>query len=153
MPASGASELSENDIQRAVFKHLDTRAAHYVFAFHPKNGSRDMRGRHAGMYTGLGVRPGIPDVIIFQGVPHKGAWPGDAWQCNVFGLELKRASRRPPPGSKRKLTDHERQQAECHDEMRKCGAFCYTAYGLDDALQWLEAQDLLAGKAHAAKIA
>lgn len=139
-----------------MFKHLNTRPAPGVFAFHPKNGNRDMRNRGAGMYTGLGVVPGIPDVIIFQRrTVFEFGKTGDqaTFACDVFGLELKRASRRLKPGSKRKPTPHEEQQAECQDEMRACGARCYTAYGLDDALEWLEAQGLLKGFAIAARIA
>ena len=130
-------EPTENEIQRAVFKHLELRGASGVFAFHPKNGNRDMRGRGAGVYTGLGVRPGIPDVIIFRGYSVTTA--GEL-SVKLYALELKRLSRK-----NKKPTDTELQQAACRAEMERCGAMTGVAYGLDEALEWLEAHGLLRG--------
>jgi hypothetical protein len=133
-------ELTENEILRAVFAHLDKRAAPGVFAFHPKNESSDMRGRRAGIYTGLGVRPGIPDVIISKKMLGGGVL--------VFALELKRESR-----CGKKLTIHEKKQLQCREIMREFGWITGVAYGLDGALAWLESMALLRGNSAAAKIA
>jgi len=132
---SVAFEPTENEIQRAVFKHLDLRGAPGVFAFHPKNGNRDMRGRGAGVYTGLGVRPGIPDVIIWS-------------EPNLYGLELKLLSRK-----NKKPTETELQQATCRAQMERCGAITTVTYGLDEALCWLEVHGLLKGVSNTTNVA
>jgi hypothetical protein len=123
-------ELTENEILRAVFAHLDKRACSGVFAFHPKNESNDMSGRGAGIYTALGVRPGIPDVIISKKLL------GGA--ILVFALELKREFRRG-----KKLTTHEKKQLQCREIMGEFGWITGVAYGLDEALAWLENNLLL----------
>jgi hypothetical protein len=134
-----AFELTENEILRGVFAHLDKRARSGVFAFHPKNESSDMRGRRAGIYKALGVRSGIPDVIISKRLP------GGA--VLVFALELKRESRRG-----KRLTNHEKKQLQCREIMTECGWITGVAHGLDEALAWLENNFLLRGEFAAAKI-
>jgi hypothetical protein len=118
-----ALPLPENAIQRAVIKHLRTRGAPNTFAFHPRNGGHDQRGRRAGINSGLGVVSGVPDIIILT--------PG---QC--YALELKT--------EKGKLSP---QQTETMVRMGHCGAITGVAYGLDDALRWLEKNGLLKGAA------
>lgn len=127
--------MTENEIQRAVFSHLRKRPSPGVFAFHPKNGSRDMRGRGAGIYTGLGVEPGIPDVIIFKGY-------SQAIAPTVYAMELKTEERR-----NRKPTRHELDQETCRTRMSGCGVITTVCYGLDEALNWLEGCGLLKGAA------
>ena len=114
--------LTENQIQRAVFGHFSTRGAPNCFAFHPKNGGIHQRGRRAGINTGQGVKPGVPDIVILT--------PGQA-----YALELKT--------EQGKLTD---QQKETMVEMGHCGTITGVAYGLDEALEWLESHGLLKGK-------
>jgi len=60
-PRETACALSENAIQHAVFDNIRVGGATGVFAFHPRNGSRDQRSL-AGINNGLGVVSGVPDV-------------------------------------------------------------------------------------------
>jgi len=127
-------ELSENEIQRVVFEHLRTRGAPGIFAFHPKNASADMAGRKAGIHVGLGVEPGIPDVIVIRRrMP----------DCDVYALELKRESLR----GKKKLPSHEDNQQRTRNRMAACGVTVGLAFGLDEAIAWLEKCGLLIGRA------
>ncbi len=132
LPTGGLSELSENEIQKAVFLHLRIRGAKGAFWFHPKNASADMAGRKAGIHFALGVEPGIPDVIVF-----KRRLP----DCDVYALELKQESRR-----SKKLTKHELKQFACRNVLARCGVTVGIAYGLDDAIAWLERYGLLVGR-------
>jgi len=126
------AELSENEIQRAIFKHLRERGARGVFAFHPKNASADMAGRKRGIHVGLGVEPGVPDVIVLKS--------GATRHTRVFALELKRLSR-----LGKKPTQHELNQDMTRARMINCNVTVGVAYGLDDALRWLEEHGLLRG--------
>jgi VRR-NUC domain len=115
-----ARHLTEEAIQRAVFQHLRHRGALGVFAFHPRNGGRDQR-HLAGINAGLGVVTGTPDIIIVQ-------------DGRVFALELKTEHGRLSP-----------DQLKVHDEMRAAGCEVAVAYGLDQAVEWLEARGILRG--------
>jgi hypothetical protein len=126
-------ELSENEIQRAVFSHLRTRGVPGIFAFHPKNASSDMRGRRRGIYTGLGIEPGIPDVFVIKGY--------DRAMPMLYALELKRLNIRT-----KKPTEHDEKQKECRSRLRALGVIEGVAYGLDEALSWLEERGILRGK-------
>lgn len=132
-------ELTENQIQAAVFKHLRTRGAPGIFAFHPKNGNSDMAGRKSGIHVALGVEPGVPDVIVIHGPPDKPLIP--MFPLRVFALELKTLSR-----FGKQPTGHEIKQAGCRVRMRQCGVTTGVAYGLDEALDWLERHGLLIGR-------
>lgn len=120
-PRARAPALSESAIQRAVFEHLRARAWPRVFAFHPKNASSDMRGRRRGVYAGLGVVPGVPDVIIV----HAG---------RTFALELK--------ADRGKLTA---VQSEAMAMMTHAGVTCAVVWGLDAALEQLERWGVIRG--------
>ena len=133
-----APELTEDQIQRSVFANFKARSAPNVFAFHPKNGGVHQIGRRAGINEGLGVVPGIPDVIAIKRQDLIYSYPTVSI---VYALELKRESRR-----KRKSTEHELRQCETRLYMERCGVICGVAYGLDDALIWLECHGLLEGK-------
>jgi hypothetical protein len=113
-----ATALSEEELQRSVFAHLRARGAPGAFAFHPRNGSRDQRSL-AGINAGLGVVSGVPDVIIIKG----GA---------VYGLELKT--------ERGKLSG---DQTRVLHQLRAAGCDTGCAYGLDEALRWLEERGLL----------
>jgi hypothetical protein len=110
----------EDAIQRAVFEHLTVRGASDVFAFHPANGG--WRSRiEAAILKGLGVRPGVPDVIAIKA--------GQA-----YAIELK------APGGR--MTEAQR---EAHAALRAAGAAVVVAYGLDDAIDHLERWKLVSG--------
>ena len=115
--------MTENEIQRAVFSHLKTRAAPGVFAFHPKNGGIHQRGRASGINTGLGVIPGVPDVILIR-------------HGRVSALELKTV--------KGGRSD---EQINTQARMEAAGCEVDTAYGLDAAIAWLEQRGFLRGRA------
>lgn len=112
----------EDAIQRAVFQHLKARAAPGVFAFHVPNGGR-RKPVEASIFKGLGVTPGVPDVILIRA-------------GHAHALELKSAQGKLSPS-----------QVECHEKMRAAGVDPHVAYGLDDALAWLEKSGFLKGRA------
>lgn len=112
----------EQQIQKAVLEHLRVRGAPNLFAFHCPNGG----GRSAiegAILKGMGVRAGVPDLLIV----HDG---------RLFGLELKTDAGRISTA-----------QVETLQRMQAAGAIVAVAHGLDHALDWLEANGLLRGKA------
>ena len=99
----------EDIIQRAVFEHLRVRCAPGIFAFHPANGG--WRSHiEAAILKGLGVRPGMPDVIAVK-------------DGRTYALEIK------PPGGR--LTA---AQNAAHAGLRRAGAEVAVAYGIDTAI-------------------
>src|SRR5262249_51925182 len=121
MSARRASARPEQQIQRAVFNHLKTRAAPGVFAFHVPNGGwrRPIEGA---IFKGLGVVAGVPDVVAIR-------------EGRTYALAFKA-----PEG---KITA---VQSFSMGLMAKAGATVGVAYGLDDALRWLETHGLLSGR-------
>ena len=113
--------MTEAQLQRAVFEHIKQRGAPdaYVFAV-PNGGYR--RPTEAAIMKGLGVKPGVPDIIAI----HDG---------KVFGLELKTEAGRP--------TD---SQLAAIEAIRRAGGFAAISYGLDRALACLEAWGILRGR-------
>lgn len=110
----------EQQIQRAVFAHLRTRAAPGVFAFHVPNGGY-RKPREAAIMKGLGVVAGVPDVIaIYRG--------------RVYAIELKVEGGRPTA-----------KQCKAVERIRDAGGFACIADGLDRALKVLETWGLLRG--------
>jgi len=118
---AGRRAQPEAQIQRCVFQHLEVRGTRDVFAFHVPNGGWRSPAE-AAILKGLGVRAGVPDVIVIKA--------GQA-----YALELK------APGGR--LTS---VQADTHAALRAAGATVAVAYGLDEALAWLEAWAVLCGK-------
>src|SRR5215471_11296276 len=112
----------EQAIQRAVFEHLRARGAPGVFAFHPANGGY-RKPVEAAILKGLGVKPGVPDVIAIR-------------NGRCFALELKAEGER--------ATD---KQLETIAALREAGAFTAIAEGLDRALAVLKAWGLLRERA------
>jgi hypothetical protein len=111
----------EDVIQRAVFEHLRVRSAPGIFAFHPANGG--WRSHiEAAILKGLGVRPGVPDVIAVR-------------DGRTYALEIK---------SRGRLTA---AQSAAHAALRAAGATVVTSYSLDDAVAQLERWGLLRGQA------
>lgn len=115
--------MNENAIQRTVFDHIRARGAPGLVAFHPKNGGVHQRGRRAGINTGLGVVPGVSDVILLCG-------------GRFYALELKVEGKEP--------TD---KQSEFLRAVETAGGAGAWAAGLDSALRQLETWGLLRGKA------
>lgn len=97
-----------------------------------------MRGRGAGIYTGLGVEPGIPDIFIIKGYSQV----IQVMAPTVYAIELKIADRRG-----KKPTKHENDQEECRKRLQGCGVITTVCYGLDEAIQWLETMGILKGRA------
>lgn len=123
--------MTENEIQRNVFKHFRQRAAPGVFALHPKNGGIHQRGRRAGINTGLGVIPGVPDIIAFKPLFDDGATC-----CAAYALELKTETGKVGPA-----------QEDILQRLKIAGVTVGVARGLDEALRWLEQHELLRGTA------
>jgi len=94
------------------------RGAPGVFAFHPANGGY-RKPVEAAIMKGLGVVAGVPDIIAI-------------YRSRVFALEIKTEIGR--------VTDVQRA---VHDRMRRAGAIVGVAFGLNEALRWLEQQQLL----------
>ena len=115
--------MTEADIQRGVIQHLRVRAAPGVFFFHCPNGGWRSRVE-ASILSGMGVRPGVPDLILIRG-------------SRIYGLELKTLTGR--------LSAKQKQVIE---EMRRCGVDVGVAHGLDAALAWMERRGILRGKAN-----
>ena len=110
----------EAAVQRAIFAHIRLRLAPGAFAFHcPNGGAR--RPIEVAILKGLGVTPGIPDIIAVKG-------------GRMFALELKAGTGR--------LSDAQRA---AHDALRAAGAEVATADSLDAALRQLEEWQLLRG--------
>ena len=69
------STMSEDTIHRAVVGHLKVRARKGCIYWHTPNGGA--RGKtEAARFVGLGVKAGIPDLVIIMG-------------GEIYGLELK----------------------------------------------------------------
>ena len=112
----------EDSIQRAVCRHLWTRASPGLVWWHTPNGGKRNRFE-AAIFKGLGVRAGVSDLIAV----HEG---------KAFALELKAEGGR--------LTEAQRQFI---DDSRDAGGYAVVAEGLDQALRTLEAWKLLRGVA------
>jgi hypothetical protein len=110
----------EAAIQRAVFEHLRLRGASDVFTFHPASGGWRSR-TEAAILKGLGVRPGVPDVIAVKA-------------GRTYALELKAPAGRLTPA-----------QRDAHAALRAAGAAVAVAYCLDAAIEQLESWGLLRG--------
>lgn len=110
----------EAQIQRTVFQHLRQRGAPGIYAFHVPNGGY-RKPVEAAIMKGLGVRPGVPDVMVI----HMGC---------IYALELKAEDGKPTES-----------QLEAVESIRNAGGFAAIAYGLDRALRCLEAWGILRG--------
>jgi hypothetical protein len=103
----------EDNIQRVLFAHLNRRAARGVVYWHTPNGGKRQISE-AAKFKRLGVRPGMPDVMLLRG-------------GELFALELKTDTGR--------LSDDQRATLQ---SLTAAGATVATAYGLDHALKLLE---------------
>jgi VRR-NUC domain len=111
----------EQATQRTVLQHLYIRSTPNVFWFHVGNGGW-RSPIEAAIFKSLGVRPGVPDLILVR-------------NGKTYGLELKTATGR--------LTA---AQLDCHEQLRAAGAEVGVAHSLDAALEWLERHELLRGR-------
>ena len=103
----------EAALQRSVIQHLTWRARPGVWWTH-------LRSKiEAAILRGLGTARGTPDLLIVA-------------DGKAHFLELKSAGGR--------TTDAQRQ---CHEALRAAGAEVAVAHGMDEALAWLEAWNLL----------
>jgi len=111
----------EQALQKAVLEHLAVRAVPGTYWFHVGNGGY-RTPLEAKVFKSLGVRPGVPDLIIIN----KG---------QTYGLELKSHGQSLTP-----------VQRTAHVLMRQAGAEVETAVGIDAAIQQLEQWGLLRGQ-------
>ena len=114
--------MSEQAIHRAVCQHLRQRGAAGLVWWHTPNGGRRRR-TEAAIFSGLGVRPGVADLILLHG-------------GRAFALELKTDDGRPTAA-----------QMQFMSEFRAAGGEASVANGLDQALRTLETWGLLRGQA------
>ena len=112
----------EQEIHRAVVQHLRQRGVPGLVFTHPPNGGYRRR-TEAAIFSGLGVRPGVADLLLW----HDG---------KSFALELK------APGSRAT-----KAQLAFLSDMERAGASTCLAEGLDPALRVLERWQLLRGRA------
>lgn len=118
---------AEQQLQRAVVAHLEWRARRNVWWTHvPLGGLRSKV--EAAVLRGLGTTRGTPDLLIVA-------------EGRAFFLELKAPRGRVSPA-----------QHECHAQLRAAGAEVAVAFNIDEALEQLEAWNLLRPNInHAAK--
>jgi hypothetical protein len=113
--------LTETEIQRAVFEHINVRGKPGLLAFHCPNGGY-RRPTEAAIFKGMGVKAGVADVLCL-------------YQTRFYALELKAEGGR--------LTE---LQMQFLMQVEKAGGFASTAQGLDKALEVLEGWGLLRGE-------
>ena len=113
--------LDESDIHRAVVQHLTARGARDCVWFHPANGG----WRHhveAARFVGLGVKPGVSDLILLLG--------------GLFhALEIKAHAKSKVSKAQKKFVA----------DVRNAGGRAEIGFGLDDCLYILERWHLLRG--------
>lgn len=115
--------MTEDKLQAAIAAHLTARASSDVLWWHtPNGGSRN--AIEAAKLRRMGVKPGIPDLLLLVG-------------GRLHALELKTAKQ----GSRAKgrLSAH---QMIVLDAMGRQGVRVAVAYGLDEALAQIEAWGL-----------
>src|SRR5262245_27424011 len=111
----------EQDLQRAVLEHLELYSVPNCDWFHVGNGGW-RSPVEAKVLKSLGVRPGVPDLILIR-------------DGQTFGLELKTEIG--------KLTSVQRT---AHVLMRAAGAEVEVAYGIDEAIELLQRWQILHGQ-------
>ena len=113
------AKREEDQVQRAVVQHLQYRARRGVCFFAVPNGGARSK-TEAAIMKGLGVRAGVPDVVLIA-------------DGRAYGLELKRLK-----GGKVSPA-----QIAMRAEWEAAGALYAVAAGLDAALGQLEAWGLI----------
>lgn len=118
-----AVRYPEQEIHRAVVSHLNWRAMPGVFFFHPPNGGYRSKVEGA-IFKGLGVKRGVPDLIIF-------------YSGQIFGLEFKSTKGRVSPVQRQVMND-----------MEVAGARTSVAASIDEALVTLECWGVIRREYH-----
>jgi hypothetical protein len=104
----------EDDLQKAVCNHLRARGVPKTLWLHPPNGGK-RNAREAGRFKAMGVLSGAADLLL--------------WRNGMsFALELKATSK----GVISKSQD------EFHNNFVAAGGLYGVAYGIDEALLFLE---------------
>lgn len=124
-------KTGEAAIQRAVMQNFRQRSYPGVFACHVPNGGY-RKPIEAAILKGQGVVSGTPDIIACRLMVAEGG----SYYGQFFALELKTETG--------KVSETQQGVIET---LRKAGAIVGVAYGLDDALRWLEDNELLRGRA------
>lgn len=106
--------MTESEIQKTVFQHIRTRAVPGVIAWAVPNTPQARRVP--------GYLPGAHDISIVKGK-------------EFFSLELKKTKKEGGRAS-------DEQEQHCRT-LNDFGCPAYIAYGLDDALAWLELQGII----------
>lgn len=117
----GRKRHPEDDMQRALFKWITLatpRIPQLALAFHPANGGR--RGKiESARLKGLGVRPGVPDVMI----PGYSRFRGDPNLERIgLAIELKAGDNEPT-----------KEQLQWLSRLQSAGWATYVFYSFDDA--------------------
>lgn len=107
-------QMREDAVQMALMRFLDVLAMPGAVFWHCPNGGSRGRGE-AGRFQALGVKAGIPDVLIL-------------YRGHLYGLELKADAGRVSP-----------EQKSMADALGAAGATVSVAFGLDAALAQLTA--------------
>jgi hypothetical protein len=110
--------MSEFKVQCAVADHLSKRGASGAVWWHTPNGGERNR-LDAALFKRQGVKAGIPDILVF-------------YRSKLYALELKADSG--------VVSDN---QKEMLSALAREGAETGVAYGLNEALAWLEQRGLL----------
>ena len=117
--------MTEDELQKAVAKYLDHHPATKGHWFHPPNGSfyggtyrvRAMRGAKM---KAMGVKAGVPDVIIVRPPDNLGiALSGS--DVVAVAIELKVGRNKPTPA-----------QVKWHDTLRACGWRVEVCYSFEE---------------------
>jgi hypothetical protein len=119
----------EDAIQRALCQHIELRGVPGLVWFHVPQGNK-LGGKistkgiaiQGAINKGLGVKPGVSDLIFLH-------------NSKFFALELKAGKNKPTE-----------EQLEFIDRVNATGGFAAWCSGLDAALAWLEAQQILRGR-------
>jgi len=109
----------EQDIHRAVVRHLKVRGMPGLVYWHAPMGIHAASKIQGAIMKSLGARAGVSDLILVH-------------QGKIFALELK------PDGGR--VTEH---QIEFMQDLSLAGGFTAVATGIDQALKTLETWGLL----------
>lgn len=115
--------MSERDHQVALADYLDALGLLWC---HVPNGGRRNRVTAARMKA-EGVKPGVPDVLIFTRPP-------GAPEASGVAVELKKPRTRTAAGRVRP------EQQDWLEGLESEGWLCCVAYGWHEAARWLEAR-------------
>jgi hypothetical protein len=110
----------EDAIQRCVFQHIRARGVPGLVAIHVGNGGY-RRPAEARIMSGLGVVPGVPDVLLWH-------------DSKSFALEIKSETG--------KLSEH---QTLMLTRLENAGVSTAVCHGLDASIKCLEGWKLLKG--------